>query len=831
MPSQRVPVIGLLVSSLFDPYQLSIWAGARAQAKALGAKLVCIAGGAPNHADPWERARTRLFDLIGPENVDAVLLLAGSVGVRVEKSVLAAFAHRLRVPAVSIGVELPGIPSLTVDNAGGMRKLVDHFIEIHHCRRIGFVKGPEENDEARARFRAYAQSLEAHGLELDPNLVVLGDFHEETTLVAVRKLLDAHRHDLDALIAADDCMALFALRALGERGIRVPEDIRLAGFDDVEQSEHSNPPLTTVSQPLRELGAAGLRHVFSLVHGEDGPPPPEVPTQLVLRSSCGCTEGQLLQSMLDSQPPPASGTGTAPEDLSVNDPEFKALLQGHAIIVDDRMNALLKQQLETLGREIRRSLEQKNPDAASRSLERIARAWCSMDLPRTLWAQVTAFAVARFASLERPPEEQLLLQVLWHRFLVVLYKVEAQHQSRKQHERLESDERLHRIGDQLMTSFNLERVSLLLRERAADLKLSACYVVTYGPNLEHAECVFAHPEPYGFIPRTPIDPRRLGPVAVSEHAEGSWFLMPLISDDTQFGHALMSLTHSDGKRTEFLASKLASSLRGAQLVDATRQHNAALERMVAERTNELVLANEQLKEQSFRDQLSGLLNRRFLSEVILPEAEKLLDQQRSVAHDRRQAGGEGRMGVLLVDLDHFKHVNDTYGHLAGDLVIKQLSEIFLSSVRSTDFVVRFGGEEFLIVLKDTSPEGLVLKMEQIRERIAAHAFDLSGGRRIKRTCSVGCLSFPLVPQGEARRGERHLVDFDTCLTLVDKALYAAKEQGRNRGLVLELNLEGLDIAPSPQSLIDAFEAHLAAGVIVLRSGTERVSERDAVNGD
>lgn len=164
---------------------------------------------------------------------------------------------------------------------------------------------------------------------------------------------------------------------------------------------------------------------------------------------------------------------------------------------------------------------------------------------------------------------------------------------------------------------------------------------------------------------------------------------------------------------------------------------------------------ETLRETSLRDPMTGLNNRRFLEEYV----DTLV-----AAVERRKA----QLAVLMLDLDYFKMVNDTYGHDAGDAVIKALAKVLRQLVRTSDMVIRYGGEEFLIVLLDTSPEAA----DQVAEKIRAAVEDMevkTSNVVLKKTISIGIADFP--------------TDSDTfwqAIKFADVALYQAKETGRNR---------------------------------------------------
>lgn len=172
--------------------------------------------------------------------------------------------------------------------------------------------------------------------------------------------------------------------------------------------------------------------------------------------------------------------------------------------------------------------------------------------------------------------------------------------------------------------------------------------------------------------------------------------------------------------------------------------------------DELLVKNRRLEDLSRTDLVTGLRTRRAIEEVL--EAEF-----------RRAERYGTPLSVLMADLDHFKQVNDSYGHVAGDAVLRAVSDRVQAQLRATDVAGRYGGEEFLVVLQHNDHEGAVVVAERWRESVAAEAFELADGRAVRATLSIGVASFA---PGMKTRQE--------LVTAADAALYKAKDDGRNR---------------------------------------------------
>jgi hypothetical protein len=195
----------------------------------------------------------------------------------------------------SIGVALERMASACIDNEAGMGLLLEHLIQVHGMKRIAFIRGPEANAEAERRFGVYRQTLGAAGIPFRPDLVAGGDFEPSGGLAAVRSLVNDRKlpaRDLDAVVAANDAMALGALEGLSRLGVRVPEDVAVVGFDDVEDARLVTPALTTVHQPLYEQGSDAVGEVLDQLRSREPGHTVMRGTRLAVRRSCGCTSSE-----------------------------------------------------------------------------------------------------------------------------------------------------------------------------------------------------------------------------------------------------------------------------------------------------------------------------------------------------------------------------------------------------------------------------------------------------------------------------------------------------------------------------------------------------------
>ncbi len=195
--------------------------------------------------------------------------------------------HRLGIPVVVVdpaGGAAEDVPTVGATNWAGGRSATEHLVSLGH-RRIGLILGPKHLLCSRARQDGYRAALEEAGLPFDERLVQPGTFHHESGYAAAAALL-ALPEPPTAIFASSDTMALGAYEAARQRGVRIPDDLSVVGFDDLPEARWSSPPLTTVRQPLSEMGSLAARTVLRLTAGEPiGTPRVELATALVIRDS------------------------------------------------------------------------------------------------------------------------------------------------------------------------------------------------------------------------------------------------------------------------------------------------------------------------------------------------------------------------------------------------------------------------------------------------------------------------------------------------------------------------------------------------------------------
>jgi sigma-B regulation protein RsbU (phosphoserine phosphatase) len=208
------PVIAVVISDLFDQYQRMILEGIRYQAASTHAVLACFDAGMVDIRDESCLSENQIFALISNSTVDAVIIMSGAIISQSVEELKYIYSRCEGIPKISIGIPIEGMHSLLIDNSAGMSELCEHFITVHGSKRIAFIRGPQNNEEAEIRFGAFCDALERHWIPFDPELTYLGDFDFYAGERAVHHWCIERKVRFDTLISADDQSAIFAMEAL-----------------------------------------------------------------------------------------------------------------------------------------------------------------------------------------------------------------------------------------------------------------------------------------------------------------------------------------------------------------------------------------------------------------------------------------------------------------------------------------------------------------------------------------------------------------------------------------------------------------------------------------
>jgi sigma-B regulation protein RsbU (phosphoserine phosphatase) len=645
----------VLVDWLKDGYQNLVFAGVADAARDLDVNLICFAGGVLGSELRFATTRNLIYDYAGPPVVEGLVLLTGTLGNHVGPEALARYCERyLPVPMTSVAVPLPGIPTVVVDDAEGMREAIRHLIDRHGYRRIGFIRGPAVNEEAERRFAAYREVLIEKGIPYDDALVAPGDFQSEAGAEAVRLFVDQRKVSFEALVGANDHMVLGAMEALQKRGIRVPQQVALIGFDDVDEARFTTPPLTTVRQPLYEQGRQALRLLYSKLEPSKskvvGPPPSRVQmkTDLIVRESCGCSSGRVEV--------------TRRNDLRASEVTLEAYVAQHRDGLCDAFTYAVRSAAGAAepgweGRLVDAFLAEMigtTRGGFGAAFERVLRRVMAVGGDVGAWHSVlTTLRRLTIPVLFHDPDRWLFAEDLCQAARVQIGEFAERAQARQKLHVDRWARTLSETSEALLATVNLAALLRAVADQMPRFGIETCHVALFSGAArppEQATLVLeyrAGAEPSAaaapdegetFAPRALL-PARAWP----RDRRWTFILEPLSFEREQFGMILMEMGPPEGIIYESLREQISSALNSARLVDQVVQE--ATQRQIAERD----------RRKSVQDLFDNMQQAIF---TVGPD--KRVGQEVS-AYARRLFGEVPIVGTLVADLLHLDVSADVEG--------------------------------------------------------------------------------------------------------------------------------------------------------------------------
>ncbi|TET85154.1 MAG: LacI family transcriptional regulator [Anaerolineales bacterium] len=279
LASRKTSTVGLFLSEISGEFFTHILRGIEAAARENGFGLLVY-----SNQNGLAHESTKPLPL-GEHNTDGLVVFVDSLSDRELVRL-----NKVGFPVVLIHRSSPAdieIPCVTIENKLGTRKMIDHLIQEHGYRRLAFLAGKEEQEDSYWREIGYRESLASHNIPFDPELIGFGGFNREQAESVVNKWL-SDGLEFDAVFSGDDEAAIGVLTALKLAGKRVPEDVAVVGFDDTYLAQYLTPPLTTVRAPIEQVGREAIRLLVRLIQGDKTEPIVLLPTELMIRQSCGC---------------------------------------------------------------------------------------------------------------------------------------------------------------------------------------------------------------------------------------------------------------------------------------------------------------------------------------------------------------------------------------------------------------------------------------------------------------------------------------------------------------------------------------------------------------
>ena len=289
--TRRTRTIGLVVTTVADPFIGGVVRGVEQTARDLGYNVML----ADSNADPVREQK--IVQSFAEQRLDGIIVTSSRVG-----ALYLPILEEMRVPIMLVNNQYPGtfVHAVMIKNVEGSRAAVRHLIELGH-RRIAYLGDRFGYQSDVERMSGCRQALEAAGIAFQSELAVHGDGRSEGAVEAMNRLLDLEQPPT-AVCCYNDMTALGAMHAIRARGLRVPEDISVTGFDDLFFAPYAQPPLTTVRQPMHRMGQLAMENLVKLISGEESVSHTKVDAELVIRESTGVAQkGNRISRLLTSR--------------------------------------------------------------------------------------------------------------------------------------------------------------------------------------------------------------------------------------------------------------------------------------------------------------------------------------------------------------------------------------------------------------------------------------------------------------------------------------------------------------------------------------------------
>lgn len=646
--------IGLLIDFLVSEYSEFLIAGVEECCKKVGADYYIFQmGELQNRSQNFDYQYVAITAFLSKNNVDGLIFVSSTQTHNMSFDSYVSYLNSYYpLPIVNIAGEVPGIPSVDVSYKEAYKALIEHVIRDIGVKKIGLMTVDSQSDEVVTREQIFWQVIKDYEIPFESVTVWKGKFSYSSAIYELGNYVkNNNSFDFDAIIALNDDMAMACIDFATERGIDVPGQLVVTGFDDLKKASFIQPSLSTVNQMIFQQGYVAARTLYDSLQNKDVPMYQTIDAKAILRNSTGADSyfnKVRNNKFIEIDRVALADVGNSKSSIS----EWyhkrnqiynasKMYMNMHADITEEEMVNHLTYNIQSLG--------------------------------------ISYIFIAAF----KEPIEM----------------------------------------DAPFDYFHLPREAVVL----------CCYdgnqgivINTYSPK-------------YYFDPNANMVP----PDLVHKNSN-SVFVMPLFNGKLQYGYMLVEKGSLDISVYDTLRSTVSLLLVSIQSL----KNPAAGDKLIKEKY-------AVLDRIAHTDELTGLMNRRGLYDF----GQRTLE----LAESLQQKGL-----VIYGDLDGLKSINDNFGHESGDKAIITEASILKSSFRSTDFVARVGGDEFVIISNGLSKE----TFNTIKEKIYRRCIEWTENTNslFLLSISLGCVEFPY----------NNNYDLKTLMSLADEELYKEKNEKKNK---------------------------------------------------
>lgn len=689
--------IALFVAMLENEFSYAVCEGAFLGAKELDANLFILPAGIQNavyddfDSNCFRYQYNTLYSYANSKGFDAIIIEYGTIASFLsddqKKEFLATFFGG-DTPVILLAGEEEGYSSVGVNNRAGLEQAILHLIDEHGCSRIGFVSGPvDTSQDARERLDVYTETMKSRGLNASEDWIVYGNFSEFSEDI-VEELVTRHP-DIQAIVCANDQMAVGAYNALERMGIKPGKDIRITGFDNSPVAMLLEPHLTTVKADTKELAYRAVMECANVVKHKEVHE--YVNSQLVIQNSCGCGDRSSVQEDEEviAREVREGRVGEVAERMF--DQHFNFFFESERTLY---MKKLVKHYFEYFFGLLKDDgifkLDEKEFE---KEYESFSQTYLEgyIDLSHFL-SMSFVLQDCLSAMLSTEEDRTTLTRAMTNANQNLMTSIMKQ--------KLVADEQS-KIFEIVLTNITRDMMQFSREEKKKyqsvlnkfrRMEADSGYVFTYNEGITHTEHdVWKRPEKlyvkayydkeasylYEGLEREIDFDDIFTEKFLPKDRRFDMLVTPLYSGEEQYGIMMLETDLDKFRYASQLACQISVSI---EVLEIIKKQNA-LKKELEENLAKTVANNKILDEMSRSDPLTGISNRR-----------GFLDRVKNIMENEFNQGK--RAIAVYADMDNLKIVNDEFGHDDGDFSLKTIANALVESFRQSDVVARMGGDEF-----------------------------------------------------------------------------------------------------------------------------------------
>ncbi len=585
--------IGFIFGDFYGAYTANLFFNIVKTCREYGQNIIGFGGGflrSPTQSVLGENCNF-IYDLVNKENVDGIII-EGSIGNFISPESMRAFLQNYAgLPMVNIGTNIEGIPNILIDNIKGMEDLVAHLVEYHNYKNIAFVEGTEGNFEAIQRYKAYENVLTRHNIPIDKNLITNGNFNYFGGVKAYETLFEQRKADFDAIVCANDYMAISIILEMQKHGFKIPDYAAVTGFDDTEESLTTKPTLTTVKQPFFDIGQESVKTLLALLQGKKVPEKIIIPTEFLVRESCGCNVADKISSIKSIE----YKKSVAKESKNNFSDEITITINKALPFLKNKINVA-----QWVGRLIDSYNRIKGGENKNRLFEIFLLLFQTLMYGNeeilSIYKLIAIFYGSVINQLTPASERENVLHLWIDTVTLFGLLIKDELSDKKAKFKLEAHV-VFDINENFINTFNFEKLKEAIINNLAHFQFNGFFICLFEEQtLKKSKILIAYDKnKREKITYDPFPSKNLLPAKINKKNPFEYVVMSLNFKDEYFGYIIYDIQTLNCFIYETLAVQISGSIKGSRLTNEIIDYATQLETKVKERTIELENANEKLK--------------------------------------------------------------------------------------------------------------------------------------------------------------------------------------------------------------------------------------------